>query len=316
MIPTQHTLPTPYPVGPVHCYSLEQAGQLTLFDTGPPTAEAREYLRQNLDLKRLDQVIMTHCHIDHYGLCAWLEAEYGAQVYLPFRDALKIQRHAERLDKLTALLGAAEIGFDTEFQDRFRADMDQDSVFPTFPERFKVVEQDLPDELGIEVVPCPGHSQSDLALAGADWAITGDVMLRGIFQSPLLDVDLLTGQRFRNYDAYCATLVKLASLRHKLILPGHRRFIVSVDHNICFYVGKLLDRAARIRTFAPRLSAAELLEELFGENLEDPFHKYLKASEIIFLRDFLAEPTRLKQALERIGLFAELAAAYRRATGA
>ncbi len=314
MIPTQHTLDTPYPVGPVHCYSTELNGELTLFDTGPPTEEAKTYLRSHLDLNQLKQVILTHCHIDHYGLAAWLEQTYGASVYLPYRDSLKIVRHVERLEKMTALLG--DIGFDQQFMELFHTEIDNDSVFPDFPKQFKVIEQELPSELAIEIIPCPGHSQSDLILAGQDWAVTGDVMLRGIFQSPLLDVDLLTGQRFSNYNAYCETIVKLASLREKKILPGHREFIIGVDFNICFYSGKLLERAERIRKYPAELSVAQVVAQLSGDSLENPFHRYLKASEILLIRDFLAEPEKLQQSLEEIGLFPELAELFQRATGA
>ena len=73
MKPFQHTINTPYIAGPVHCYTAELGGDLVLFDTGPPTAEAEQYLRDNIDLRRLKHVIITHCHIDHYGQAAWLE---------------------------------------------------------------------------------------------------------------------------------------------------------------------------------------------------------------------------------------------------
>ncbi len=313
MIPTQHSINTPYPVGEVHCYSTELGGELTLFDTGPPTEAAKNHLRQHLDLPRLQHIIITHCHIDHYGLAAWLERETGATVYLPYRDSLKIARHTERLDRLVALLG--EIGFDDDYLNLFRADMDNDTVFPEFPKRFKIVEKELPAELGIAVLPCPGHSQSDLVLTGPDWAVTGDVMLRGIFQSPLLDVDLLTGRRFGNYAAYCETIVKLATLRDRQVLPGHRHHIESVDNNIRFYVGKLLERAARISRSPLELPVATLVRQLFPE-IEHPFLIYLKASEICFMRDFLANPQRLQQSLEQIGLYPELAELFQRATGA
>lgn len=305
MIPIQHTLATPYPVGPVHCYSIELAGELVLFDTGPPTAEARAYLQQALPLKRLRHVIVTHCHIDHYGLAAWLEREYGATVYLPYRDCLKISRHAERMDKMSALL--SELGYDDTFLQRFRAEIDTDQVFPEFPQAHKIIEEDLPGELGINVLPCPGHSQSDLVLAGTDWAVTGDVMLRGIFQSPLLDIDLLTGQRFRNYDAYCGSLLKLASLRDRQVLPGHRQSIESVDDNILFYVGKLLERSLRIRALDARLPVAELVPQLLGADLSHSFLVYLKASELVFLRDFLAQPELLLHSLDAIDLLQPLA---------
>lgn len=313
MIPKQHTIPTIYPVGPVHCYSTKINGDLTLFDTGPPTEEAKQYLQQNFELQRLKHVILTHCHIDHYGLAAWLEREYNATIYIPFRDSLKIANHAKRLDDMTALLG--ELGFSKQFMSAFRTDIDDDSVFPDFPQHFKIVEHDLPAEFGIKVLPCPGHSQSDLVYVGPDWAITGDTMLREIFQSPLLDIDLLTGHRFRNYDAYCETIIKLASLRGKQILPGHREFIIGVDYNICYYTGKLLKRAARSMNLSAQLSAAEAVEQLFGETIKDPFLKYLKASEIVFIRDFRENPTQLKNALEQIGLFPQLANAFALATG-
>ncbi len=304
MIPIQHTLATPYPVGPVHCYSIELAGELVLFDTGPPTPEARAYLRKSLPLERLRHVVLTHCHIDHYGLAAWLEREYGATIYLPYRDSLKIARHDERMDAMEALL--ADLGYDRTYLARFRADTDNDTVFPEFPKRHKIIEEDLPPELGIDVLACPGHSQSDLVLTGPDWAVTGDVMLRGIFQSPLLDIDLQTGQRFRNYDAYCNSLLNLATLRDMLILPGHRGSIEGVDANILFYVSKLLERSVRIMALDARLPVAEQVPQLLGADLSHTFLVYLKASELVFIRDFLEQPELLRHALKEIGLFQPL----------
>jgi 2,4-dienoyl-CoA reductase (NADPH2) len=309
-IPTQHTLATPYPVGPVHCYSIELAGELVLLDTGPPTSEVRACLQQALPLERLRHVIITHCHIDHYGLAAWLEQEYGATVYLPYRDSIKIARHAERLEKLAELL--VDLGFDRAYLQRFRADMDNDQVFPEFPKAYKIIEEDLPENLGINVLPCPGHSQSDLVLTGPGWAVTGDVMLRDIFQSPLLDIDLLTGERFRNYDAYCGTLLNLAILRDKQILPGHRQSIESVEANILFYVGKLLERSVRIKALDVRLSVAELVAQLSDADLSHSFLVYLKASELVFIRDFLEQPELLRQSLQDISLYQPLAKQFER----
>jgi len=308
MVPQQHTLNTPYLVGPVHCYTATIADEPVLFDTGPPTPEARSYLQRHLDLKHLRHVIISHCHIDHYGLANWLEQNTDATIYLPFRDSLKIERHSERLKLMYELLQS--FGFTREFLSRFEANMTDGSVFPTLPTRYRIIEEALPSHLNIEVIPCPGHSQSDLVLANATWAITGDVMLRGIFQSPLLDVDLLSGERFRNYDAYCATLLKLAGLRDKTILPGHRHSIESVDANILFYVTKLLERSAKIRQIDPARSVAEVTLKLFAGKESPPFAIYLKASELIFIRDFLDQPDQLQHAMETIGLFPQVADLY------
>lgn len=309
MIIKQHTFDTPYPVGPVHCYSAELAGELVLFDTGPPTDQAREVLRTQVDLEQLRHVVCTHCHIDHYGLAAWLEEEFGARIYLPYRDALKIERHAERLPAIGELL--FEYGFSRAYIESYRAIMEDGSVFPRFPRQIQVIEaSDLPARLGFEVLPCPGHSQSDLVYAGSDWAITGDVLLEGVFQSPLLDVDLETGERFSNYRAYCRTLGNLSQLREHRILPGHREAITGVDAVILGYLGKFFERTGRIRAELPGRSLAAVVLKLFGELAVNPFHLYLKASEVIFMRDFLADPQRLQTALEEIGLFAPLARQY------
>lgn len=313
MLPVQHTLDTPYVVGPVHCYSTELAGELVLFDTGPPTEEAKQVLTNTLDLPRLKHVVVTHCHIDHYGLSRWLEQETDAVVYLPFRDHLKITRHEQRLEQLYELM--IQLGFDRDFLVNLHSNMQDGSVFPTLPESYRIVEEDLPEHLGLEALSCPGHSQSDLVLVGDNWAVTGDVMLRGIFQTPLLDVDLLTEQRFRNYDAYCDSLIKLAGLRNKEILPGHRETIDSVDGCILFYVGKLLERTRRVAGLPRGLSVAELVARLFGTGHENPFVTYLKASEVVFIRDFLVQPERLQNALEQIGLLSGLENKFARLNG-
>jgi len=308
MTPIQHTINTAYVVGPVHCYSTEINGELVLFDTGPPTEEAKRYLQENLDLKRLRHVIITHCHIDHYGLAHWLEQETDATIYLPFRDHLKIVRHTERLELMYDLL--LQIGFEPAFLERFRASMDDGTVFPPLPKKFEIIEENLPQQLGLTALPCPGHSQSDLVLMGDDWAITGDVMLQGIFQTPLFDVDLLTGERFRNYAAYCQSLAKLVTLRDKQILPGHRKTIDSVDSCLLFYVSKLLERAARIKKLPMTMTAAEIVIKLFKDDTKHPFVSYLKASEVVFLRDFLAEPELLRNVLIDVGLFSQVADSF------
>lgn len=312
MVPQQHTIPTPYPVGPVHCYSMESNGQLILIDTGPPTATAKSYLQQHFNLTKLQHVLITHCHIDHYGLAAWLERDHDCTIYIPFRDSLKISRHNERLDGVCKLL--EELGCSLEFVREFRHETDSEAIFPEFPKNYKIVEQDLPEELEIQAIPCPGHSQSDMVYIGDNWAITGDTLLRDIFQSPMLDIDLLTGERFNNYQAYCKTIIKLAGLGDKQILPGHNLNVPSAELCLLEYVNKLLDRASHIRKGIGRLTVPQIFEELFGDSIKGSFLKFLKISEIVFLRDFLEEPEHLQRALLKIGLFQQLEEKFQQTT--
>lgn len=299
----QLTIPTPYAVGEVHIYTAEVDGELILFDTGPPTAAALACLKKNVDLDRLRHVFITHCHVDHYGLADYLCKQSSAEIYLPHKDAVKIKHHHKRLDGIEGLL--LELGFDARYVELFRQTVISAGVFPSFPQRYQVVEEtDALERLGLSFLSCPGHSQSDLVYLGGDWAITGDTLLRGIFQAPLLDLDLDTfSGRFDNYGAYCTSLRRMATLRGRRILPGHRWDVDSLDAAILFYVGKLLERAERIKEYADQDDVSAIVRQLFGTAMDDPFHVYLKVSEIIFMRDFLNRPQRLREALVHLELF-------------
>lgn len=311
----QHTVNTPYMVGATHFYTAEIDGELVLFDTGPATPEALAFLREQVNFSRLKYVFITHCHADHYGLAAALAEQTGAEILLPRKDVIKMARHDERLSHIERLLG--EYGFDRAATQGFRRIVGAVQIFPAFPKRYTIVEEsEIPARLGIGWLACPGHSQSDLVYRIGDRAVTGDVLLRNIFQAPLLDVDLETfNGRFRNYDAYCGSLLKLATLRDCRILPGHREYVESVDETIAGYVRKMLDRAGQVKKFAGIDSLWDVASQLFSETVVDPFFVYLKVSEIIFMRDFLADPESLRQSLDRIGLFTAVAEQFAAVTG-
>jgi 2,4-dienoyl-CoA reductase (NADPH2) len=300
-------------VGEVHFYSTELGGELVLFDTGPPTPEGEACLLENIDLKRLKYLFITHCHVDHHGLVNFILQHSNAEVFIPRRDAIKFKRHAERMEQMGGLLG--EYGFGKEFIVQLRESFERNKIFPAIPERFRIVEESNElSWLGISYLACPGHSQSDLVYLLGDAAVTGDILLRKIFQAPLLDIDLDTFEgRFRNYDVYCRSLLNLAQLRGRRIMPGHRKFVDGVDEAILFYVKTLLERAAQLLPFR-NLPLNEMIVQIFKGRLVEPFFVYLKVSEIVFMLDFLENPTLLKASLEQIGLFDRAGTLYEAVT--
>jgi hydroxyacylglutathione hydrolase len=307
----QHTVQTPYMVGEVHFYSTELNGELVLFDTGPPTPEGEACLLENVDLTRLKYLFVTHCHVDHYGLANYISQQSDAEIFIPRRDVIKFQRHTERMERIGELLGG--YGFGSEFAVQLRESFERNKIFPVTPERFRIVEESVElAALGIVYLPCPGHSQSDLVYLARDYAVTGDTLLRNIFQAPLLDIDLdsFTG-RFRNYDAYCSSLLNLAQLRGRRIMPGHRQYIEGVDEAILFYVKTLLERAVQVKPLRG-LALNNIIEQLFNGRLTEPFLVYLKISEILFMLDFIENPDLLKDSLEQIGLFDQVSILYER----
>ncbi len=313
MKPIQHTINTPYLVGPVHCYTALRNGELCLFDTGPPTREAKEFLRDSVDLARIKHIFVTHCHIDHYGLAHWLEKKTDATIYLPYRDSLKIAHHDRRMQLMYDQL--MKIGFTQDYINELRKIFESGALFPKFPENFVIAEEHVPDTLGIEVINCPGHSQSDVVYAFDEFLVSGDTLLRGIFQSPLLDIDLVSEQRFNNYDAYCSTIVKLAACHGKMVLPGHRKTVESVNDTLLFYISKMLVRVEQMLPFANERNVVKVIETLFKKSMTDIFHIYLKASEILFMQDFLKAPEKLGDSLHATGLFDSVAEQFNHVTG-
>ncbi len=313
MIPRQHTLKTPYMVPEVHCYSTVINDELILFDCGPPTAETSICLQNQLPLERLRHVIMTHCHVEHYGQARWLQQETDATLYLPWCDHLRLQNHEANLEHIFVML--AENGFETEFIRRLELEMrTPNEIYAPVPENYRIVENDLPAHLGLSWISCPGHSPSDLVLIHDNWAIAGDILLRGIFQTPLLEWDFTCDRRFDNYAAYCNSLHSIAGLRGKIILPGHFSHIDSIDQTLLAYLGKLLRRASLLQDFAADTPIAVMLEQILGNNQKQAFITFAKASELIFLRDFLQRPQLLEESVRAIGLYPFLAEKFNQIT--
>jgi glyoxylase-like metal-dependent hydrolase (beta-lactamase superfamily II) len=89
IVPIQ--LPTPYPVGPVNAYLLP-GPPVTLVDCGPKSDQTLAALRDGLaradsDLAKIERLIITHGHVDHFGLAATVVAAGGAEVYARSRHA-------------------------------------------------------------------------------------------------------------------------------------------------------------------------------------------------------------------------------------
>ena len=77
-------VPTPFAVGRVNCYLIED-DPLTLLDTGPNSGKALDELEQALAayghrIEDLERIVITHQHIDHLGLVGILARRSDAEV--------------------------------------------------------------------------------------------------------------------------------------------------------------------------------------------------------------------------------------------
>src|SRR5271167_857907 len=101
-------IPTPFQVGRINAYLIEDS-PLTLVDSGPNSAKALDELEQALSarghaVEEIELLIVTHQHIDHFGLASILARRSGAEVAALDRLAPFLARYSEQaeLDDLFA----------------------------------------------------------------------------------------------------------------------------------------------------------------------------------------------------------------------
>src|SRR5262245_61044890 len=86
MLPELHVLPlpTPFPIGTVNVY-LAEGEPLTLIDAGPKYVPAQRALEKELAqhgyrIEDVQQLVLTHHHVDHIGLAAEIVQRSNAKV--------------------------------------------------------------------------------------------------------------------------------------------------------------------------------------------------------------------------------------------
>ena len=294
----KHTLQTPYPVGPVHFYTFETDEYTLIFDTGPRTEEASEYLAKIFDNKKQKYLFITHCHVDHYGMLDFFEKRSDTEIFISKYDLFKFDRVDERLGNLKRLLAGE--GFPEDIISSVEGSLRYFKYSVPFPKRYNVLEENekYVSELGIAFERCPGHSQSDILYKIGGSAVSGDIILRNIFQTPLLDMDFHDiDRRFRNYNAFINSALKLKKLKNYNFLPGHRDYIDSVDARIRFYASKVKERSAFLQDIYRKCSVFDVVKKLVDDPIKNPFTTYIKASETFFIKDYLSSPDKLDEVL-------------------
>lgn len=227
------TLPTPFAVGPVNAY-LIPGRPLTLFDCGPRTPEAREALERGLaafghGVADIEQLVISHAHVDHFGLAGDLTARTGmrviahqqAQPWLDDYDAeweRRIEYYRERFPALglpPAVVEAAAIA-----TEKFK-------FFGTcVPVHRAVVDGDVvrAGDRDWHVLHTPGHTAGAICLYEPESGVllSGDHLLRDISTNALLEpAPRGSGEPLRSLVVYMTSLDRIAALPVRLALPGH-----------------------------------------------------------------------------------------------
>lgn len=298
MIPcTPLFLPTPFPMGPTNTYLIKK-DPLTLIDCGIKTEEGMQALTEqlkdmNLKVEDIRQVIITHGHIDHFGLAAKIQRVSGASVFIHEKEIKKIKErpsHIERVVKLLAYNGLTEELCKEQFEY-----CRQEFKYIEPPEEITGIKGGHTfsfDDFDLECLSTPGHAFGHICFYEKKDGLlfSGDTILDRITPNPLIEP--LTEQplgREKSLIQYIDSINRLRKLRITRIFPGHGEQITDADRRFQELDIHHRKRKKRVSITAAGLkvfNAFELVAEFF-RNLKEPLDVILCMSEILGYLDLL-----------------------------
>lgn len=277
----QIVLPTPWPVGPVNVYLIDDE-PLTLFDTGPIDGSSVAALELGLAecgyrVEDLERIVLSHQHPDHWGAGQPLAERAGAElcgladfaVWLGDypRSLIRDDRYADELMRTHGVLRSptapGPYAGDTSYCERAavtRALRDGEAL--EFADR------------RLQVLHRPGHSRSDTVLyddargvlVGADHVMRWPSIP---LMSPPLDGAPELGRR-RALAEYKASLLMTQAMGLTTILPGHGDVIRDpasvIDTRLRLYERRIEEMLAVVDTVPT--TAIELTHRTRGEIAE------------------------------------------------
>ncbi|MGE5703781.1 MAG: MBL fold metallo-hydrolase [Clostridia bacterium] len=272
----QISIPTPFSVGAVNLY-LVVGETLTLVDVGPQTEEAWTALTNGLEeigyrLSDIEQVVLTHHHVDHCGLLERVREASGAVTYAhplakPYveQDKTFMEFHDQFFLQLYRESGVPEEKL--ALIKRYHQMITTFSRNSTIDTHLKH-EQMVPGLTDWQILYTPGHSQSHLSLYRAKdrVMIAGDHIIKHISSNAFIEPPRdHTRSRPLTLVQYRTALEMCADMEIDLILPGHGEIVTNHRELIHTRLNKNWERTGVLRKLLHdgEKTAYQLTELLF-----------------------------------------------------
>ena len=241
-------VPTPFPVGSMNCYLIE-GSPLTLIDTGPKTPESLEKIRHELgnlqyDLSDIEQILLTHNHIDHIGLTA----EFVRERARAHNSATKVWIHQSDIDAVVDYERFMDHYTDSFVKLIAKSGVPEKEMSMASPKRliayFKSFGESVPSACSfdsnasfktgigeITVVWVPGHSPGSTCFICDEKQVifSGDHILGDISSNPSISFD---NSEKIGMLTYLESLDRISSKEVYVALPGHREPILDMKSRI------------------------------------------------------------------------------------
>jgi glyoxylase-like metal-dependent hydrolase (beta-lactamase superfamily II) len=281
----------------VNGYVIADAHSATLVDCGIWTGEADGQGTRALEdglsacgfsLAQVGRLIITHAHIDHYGIAGEVARQSGADVWMHRLTNLDIAKYRdpEAAVNLREQMLADHGIYGAELEDASTGLRDWMPVMPSIAEpttRLQGGERFTADGRAWEVIHTPGHSPGHVCL----WSADDRILLSGDHLLPAITSPVTFERGFERdpMSSYLDSLRRVAALGPALVLPGHGdpfpdggRRAAAVEHA----KRRRLEQVWRIIE-VEALPVTEIAERLFGKRLTGSAQHFAMAEVLAFL---------------------------------
>ncbi len=272
--------PNPFPYSETNSYLINRC---LLIDTGVYTNNSVELIEKFLKERNLDfsiDLVITHPHVDHFGLAYLFE-----EVYAHKHACNRLKDCAKNYFKLCInhfeMAGVPKVLID-ELVKR---------VTNTYMSLAKPCNRckDIGDKIKIgdevfEVLHTPGHTYCHISLYHKESGslFCGDTVLERTVPTPLIE-PIDENSRHPVLEQYISTVKRLYELDIAKVYPGHGDFKSDFKKILRWYLDRWMNKSIEIWRRANNSTPFEVVEEIYGVNRII----FLTTSEVLAHLDFL-----------------------------
>ena len=244
IIPGIHHIEVPNPsglMGPTNVYLVKGTDGWLLVDTGWDHSEARETLDAQLHeigigFDAIEQIVITHIHVDHYSLLDWVRQRSGAKVLFHERDY-----------EILAAMSLGSGDYSPRLLHQFEANGFPDDELSQLEKLYDIGKRiphsiDPPDKIlqdgdkiftgmfTFEVIWTPGHSPGNICLYESErkLLLTGDHVL----PVTTSNINMHAPTDDNPLNSFFTSLAKVAKLDVELVLPGHEHIFAHLQERV------------------------------------------------------------------------------------
>jgi len=302
------SVPLPFPPREVAAWVIEGDRGHVLVDTGIDTPPARDALREaaegvGVTPASLRDVVLTHAHIDHYGLAGPVREWSGARLSMHALEERLATRwvHGWPRDRAEVADQFRMSGIPPELADALLRASDRiHERYAHYPPDLLLEGESgpLPGGGGWEWILTPGHSPGHVTVYHPQRRIliTGDHVLPRI--SPNIGADLYAENPLADY---LDSLRRLRELPVELVLPSHGAPFADLAGRIDWIIAHHEERGAQtLRALDRPRTAYEVTLRLFPELPPDSFLHALREARahLAYLRGIGAVERDVRSGLE------------------